>query len=156
MATQNPLSILGYYNCPGATNVGTTNVGGTAACSVVCDAITILSPSWSDASSFTTAGHSVSASSDTVNTAMIAGNVLTTDTTASGFSGGVHNLTRLLESWTGDTLTLNTSIICLYTSVQASQQFQMPGTYYEPPTRQFSFDLNYTYSTGLPPGTPLH
>lgn len=155
VATQNPLSIWSYFNCPGATNVGTTNAGGTAPCSVICDALTILSPAWTDARSFTTQGASVSASSDTVNTAIIAGNVPTTDTTASGFSGGVHNLTRLLESWSGDTLTLNTSIICLYSSVQAVQQFQMPGQYYNPPTRQFSFDLNFTNSTGLPPGTPF-
>ncbi len=83
------------------------------------------------------------------------GNVLTTDTTATTFSGGVHNLTRLLENWTGANLYLNSSIICLYTSVQASQQFQTPGTYYNPPTRHFSFDLNFQSSTGLPPGTPL-
>lgn len=92
---------------------------------------------------------------DTVNAAMIAGNVLTTGSTATTFSGGVHNLTRLLEDWTGDTLWLNTSIINLYNSVQATHQFEMPGSYYEPPTRKFSFDLNYTTSTGLPPGTPL-
>jgi hypothetical protein len=155
LATQNPLYIWNLYNCPSSTNVGTTNTTSCRPCSVICDALTILSPSWSDAANVNTSSPMPNASSDTVNAAMITGNVLTTDTTATGFSGGVHNLTRLLENWTGDNLYLNTSIICLYTSVQATAQFQQPGIYYDPPTRHFSFDLNYASSTGLPPGTPL-
>ncbi len=158
LATQNPLYVLGLYNCPTSTNQGSTNTTGwVRPCSFVCDAITILSPSWtiptSDTLSFTTT--MPGASSDTVNAAMIAGNVPSTGSSATTFSGGVHNLTRLLEDWTGDSLWLNTSIINLYNSVQANHQFEMPGSYYEPPTRKFSFDLNYTTSTGLPPGTPL-
>ena len=161
LATQNPVYIMGNYNCPTSTNVNSTNTIGCRPCSVICDALTILSPNWTNtgvgnydsisSSSFS----SRPAAQDTVNCAMITGNVLTTDTTASGFSGGVHNLTRLLEDWTGQNLWLNTSIICLYTSTQATAQFQMPGAYYDPPTRKFSFDLNFTSSTGLPPGTPL-
>jgi hypothetical protein len=155
VATQNPLYIQGLYNCPGAT-AGTANVSGCPPASVVCDALTILSPSWSDAKSFNTSGASVSASSsDTVNAAIIAGNVPTTGTSATQFSGGVHNLTRLLEDWSSSSLWLNTSIINLYPSAQATAQFQMPGAYYNPPTRHFSFNSNYTNSTGLPPGTPL-
>lgn len=161
LATQNPLYIMGNYNCPTSTNVATTNTTGCRPCSVICDALTILSPNWTNTgvnnyddismNLYTTRG----AVDDTVNTAIITGNVLTTDTSSTGFSGGVHNLTRLLEDWSGDNLYLNTSIICLYTSVQATAQFQTPGNYYRPPTRKFSFDLNYTTSTGLPPGTPL-
>jgi len=163
LATQNPLYVLGYFNCPTSTNIGQTNTTGwVRPASLVCDAITILSPAWAtggyDANSLSGPGVSYSsrpAIDDTVNAAIIAGNVLSTDSSASGFSGGVHNLTRLLENWSGDTLTLNTSIIVLYNSVQAAKQFQMPTAYYSPPTRHFSFDLNYTSSTGLPPGTPL-
>jgi hypothetical protein len=159
VATQNPLYIAGYYNCPSTTtNVGSTNTTACRPCSVICDALTILSPNWTNLnydSISTGAFTSRPAIDDTVNTAILTGNVMTTDTTATGFSGGVHNLTRLLENWSGHNLWLNTSIICLYTSVQATAQFQMPGAYYNPPSRHFSFDLNYTTSTGLPPGTPL-
>jgi hypothetical protein len=165
LATQNPVYIMGLYNCPNSTtNVSSTNTTACRPCSVVCDALTILSPAWTNTgvnnyddismNNYTTRP----ALDDTVNCAMITGNVLTTDTTATGFSGGVHNLTRLLEDWSaggGRSLWLNTSIICLYTSVQANAQFQKPTIYYAPPTRHFSFDLNYTTSTGLPPGTPL-
>jgi hypothetical protein len=163
VATQNPVYILGLYNCPGAANVAATNTVGCRPCSVICDALTILSPNWatfnydliSGGPNFPGSFTSRNAADDTVNTAIITGNVLTTDTTAMGFSGGVHNLTRFLENWSGHNMWLNTSIICLYTSVQANVQFQMPGAYYNPPTRKYSFDLNYTTSTGLPPGTPL-
>jgi hypothetical protein len=153
VATQNPLYIQGLYNCPSATNVSATNTIGCRPCSAICDAITILSPAWNDASS--TTALAITAQIDTVNTAIIAGNVLTTDSSSTGFSGGVMNLTRLLEGWGGTSLYLNTSLINLYTSAQATKQFVLPGTYYTAPTRHFSFDLNYTTSTGLPPGTPL-
>jgi hypothetical protein len=153
VATQNPMYIQGLYNCPGSTP-NTTNVNGCLPCSAICDALTILSPSWTDSSSAGSYALRV-ASDDTVNAAIIAGNVLTTGTGATQFSGGVHNLTRLLEDWSSANLWLNTSIINLYQSAQATAQFQQPGNYYEPPTRHFSFNQNYTNSTGLPPGTPL-
>jgi hypothetical protein len=156
VATQNPLYITGLYNCPSpSTNIGSTNTTGCRPCSVVCDALTILSPGWSDAAHANGTSPISTASSDTVNTAIITGNVVTTDTTATGYSGGVHNLPRLLESWTGDNLWLNTSMICLYPSVQASAQFQAPAIYYFPPTRHFSFDLNFLNPAMLPPGTPM-
>jgi hypothetical protein len=166
VATQNPLYIMGLYNCPGTNNVSATNTIGCRPCSVVCDALTILSPAWQSGgydallkcgpSSVFSVSRPASAN-DTVNVAIMTGNVLTTGTSATEFSGGVHNLTRLLEDWSSSALWLNSSIICLYTSVQANQQFQAPGTggYYNPPTRHFSFDLNFQNSTGLPPGTPL-
>ena len=51
------------------------------------------------------------------------------------------------------TLTLNTSIVNLFTSTRATNQFQNPGVYYYAPTRQFSFDLNFLNYTKQPPGT---
>jgi hypothetical protein len=145
VATINPLYIQGFYNSNDAAH-----------CSVACDALTILSPNWTDAASFTekTSGTVPSGTSDTVNTAIIAGNVPSTGSAVTQYSGGVHNLTRLLEQWSGSTLTLNTSIINLYPSAQATAQFQQPSTYYSAPTRNFTFDVNFTTSTGLPPGTP--
>jgi hypothetical protein len=155
VATQNPLYIWGNYNCPNAAYLGTTNTTLSRPCSFVCDAITILSANWADNISALGYGSRNSPQNTTINAAIIAGNVLSTDSSSTGFSGGVMNLTRLLENWSGYTLTLNTSIINLYNSVQATQQFQMPGAYYNAPSRNFSFDLNFTTSTGLPPGTPL-
>jgi hypothetical protein len=36
----------------------------------------------------------------------------------------------------------------------ATHQFVNPGTYYQPPTRQFSFDLNFLNPAKVPPGVP--
>ncbi len=161
VATQNPLYIMGLYNCPGVNNVASTNTIGCRPCSVVCDALTILSPAWQtggyDRYAISTGSYTsrTASSSDTVNTAIIAGNVPTADTTATGFSGGVNNLTRLLEDWGSSDLWLNSSIICLYTSAQATAQFQLPSHYYAAPTRHFSFDLNFLNVNSLPPGTPV-
>src|ERR1700722_9277848 len=160
VGTLNPLYISGLYNCPSTSvNVSSTNTTGCQPCSVVCDALTILSPNWTDGNSWAEATSGSSAmptasTADTVNCAIIAGNVPSTGSSATQFSGGVHNLTRLLEDWGSSTLWLNTSIINLYGSAYATKQFQSPGIYYDAPTRKFSFDLNYTRSTGLPPGTP--
>jgi hypothetical protein len=122
---------------------------------VAADAISILSPAWND--SGTSSELHQTASSDTVNTAMIAGIVPSTGTGSTQNSGGAMNFPRLLEDWsTGTTtLTLNTSIVCLFSSTWATGQFLRPGNYYYAPhLRQFSFDQNYTISSKMPPGTP--
>lgn len=150
VATPNPLYMWGNYNCPAYQQ--STNTSVARPCSVACDALTMLSPNWVDSSSSTALA--VTAANQTANIAIIAGNVPSTDSSVTGFSGGVHNLPRLLEDWSSATLWLNTSMINLYNSVQAAKQFQKPGIYYKPPTRNFIFDLNFTTSTGLPPGTP--
>jgi hypothetical protein len=160
VATLNPLYIVGVYNCPNSTNVSSTNTIGTASCSVVCDALTILSQAWSDAVSLNDGefdGYGPipnAASSDTVNTAIIAGNVPSTGSSAIQYSGGVVNLIRLLENWGSSTLWLNTSFVNLYPSEQATAQYESPGIYYDAPTRRFSFDQNFNTVSMLPPGTP--
>ena len=92
----------------------------------------------------------------TVNaTAMIAGIVPSTGTGTTQNSGGAMNFPRLLEDWRSATLTLNTSIVCLYSSTWATGRFLIPGNYYyAPATRNFAFDQNYTISAKMPPGTP--
>lgn len=123
--------------------------------SVVSDALTILSANWSDAKSSGSYGSRNNPQNTTINAAILTGVVYTTGTDSSTFSGGVHNLPRLLENWTGYTLTLNTSIVNLYNSVSATNQFQVPGIYYNAPNRQFSFDVNFTDPKKQPPGTPM-
>ncbi len=154
IATPNPLYVWGNYNCPNPAFLQSSNTTASRPCSFACDAVTMLSPNWTDSQS--TASYTARVAADlTVNSAIIAGNVPSTDSSSTGFSGGVHNLPRLLEDWSSSALCINTSIINLYNSVQATKQFQAPGIYYKPPTRKFLFDLNFTTSSGLPPGTPL-
>ena len=155
VATINPLYILGNYNCPSNAFLGTTNTSASAPASLVSDAITILSSQWADSKSAGTYGNRNNPVDTTINTAIIAGIVYSTGSTATTFSGGVMNLPRLLENWSGHTLTMNTSIVNLYNSVRATHQFQAPNIYYNAPTRNWNFDQNFTSAGKLPPGTPL-
>jgi hypothetical protein len=45
-------------------------------------------------------------------------------------------------------------MVVLFDSVRGKAPFQQPGDYYDPPDRDFSFDLNFLDGTKLPPGTP--
>jgi hypothetical protein len=155
LATPNPLYVQGHYNLgPGGT-AGSTNTSPTYPSSLISDALTILSGNWSD--SYTNPATSRLAVDTTVNAAILTGTVFSnpTDwTDTNHFSGGVMNLPRLLENWTGDTLTMNTSIVNLFDSVRATNFFKNPGVYYNAPTRNWVFDNNFTNSAKLPPGTP--
>lgn len=153
VATPNPAYVLGNFNCTNAAHLSTTNTSSARPASIIADAFTVLSPNWTDASSsasYTTRN----AAATTVNAAILAGVVYSTGSTQPQFSGGAHNFPRLLEDWSGDTLTLNGSLVNLFNSVRANTQFQWPGAYYNPPTRQFSFDNNFADPTKIPPGTP--
>jgi hypothetical protein len=167
VATQNPLYVKGNYNVTAdgihyaLTPDSTTNVGATEPAALLCDAITILSSSFNDRSSTNMNNAAVS---NTVNAAIITGNVPSTGSTATTFSGGVHNLMRMLENWTAPSskLILNTSIVVLYGSQMATNQFRNPigftpapiNGYYKPPTRQWGFDPNFYDPAKQPPGVP--
>ncbi len=163
LATPNPLYIYGNYNCPNSGYFGSTNTtaAGAYPASLVSDALTILSGKWDDAKSAGTYANrnAVTSSTDvTLNAAILTGIVNSTGSSDSTFSGGVHNLPRLLENWSGSgvTLTLNTSIVNLFNSIRATNQFVKPGVYYNAPSsRQFSFDPNFLLFYKQPPGTPM-
>jgi hypothetical protein len=159
LATPNPLYVLGNYNAP---NPASTNTANALPSALMTDALTVLSTKWSDSRSLTE-NYSDSdsdweaASSTTVNAAILTGIVKSSGTGINQFSGGVHNLTRMLENWSGSTLWLNTSIINLFDSGKATNKFVYPGqtgTYYRPPTRRFSYDLNFLDPAKQPPGIP--
>ncbi len=164
VATQNPIYIQGNYNTtapqgsnPGGNSLGlgsTTN-GASVPAAILADSLTILSTSWNDKNSAN--GYSARTqvqSNMTINAALVTGAMPSTDTTATTFSGGVQNLTRFLEDWSNVTLTMNTSIVNLFNSKIATNQFQMPGIYYNPPTRHWGFDTTYYNPNKQPPGVP--
>jgi hypothetical protein len=156
VATPDPLYILGNYNLLNSADADTTNTANTVPASVVSDSLTILSSQWDDAKSLSNNYGSRNHPADiTINAAILTGVVYSTGTGSTTFSGGVHNLPRLLENWTGYTVTLNTSIVNLYNSVYATNQFVLPGTYYNAPNRGFSFDNNFLNPAKQPPGTPI-
>ena len=161
VATPNSLYVWGNYNDSSngvAINLNTTNTTYTVPCGLIADAFTVLSPSWQDSQSNASFGTGVRvASNTTINAALIAGLVYSTGTTSSTYSGGIFNTPRLLEDWGNGgatTLTLNTSLLSLFSSTQASGQWQFPGAYYYAPTRHISYDLNFFNPAKQPPGMP--
>ncbi len=157
VATPNPLYVWGNYNCRNSAHLASTNTSSTVPCALMSDALTILSSSWRDSTSYTISSTGPSASSaNTVNAAILTGIVPSTGNTSSTFSGGVHNLPRMLENWSSKHLWLNTSIINLFNSTKATGQFVTPGSgsYYVPPVRHFSFDVNFLDYDKVPPGIP--
>lgn len=152
VATMNPLYVKGHYNQPNNSYLGTTNTSTALPASLISDALTVLSPTWNDAAS----GGSYTgrnASSMTVNAAILTG-IVETSQALSIYSGGAHNLARFLEDWGSDAFTCNGSMVVLFPSQIATKPFQQPGAYYNPPSRNYSFDLNYMDAAKLPPGTP--
>ena len=78
-------------------------------------------------------------------------------TTSSSNSGGAEHIPRVLEDWTGDTLTYNGFMVGMYESRYATGLWQGTGStigIYSPPTRKWAFDLNFHDPTKLLPGTP--
>ena len=159
IATPNPLYVWGNFNCTNPAYLGTTNTSSSEFSALYCDALTILSSSWSDANSlqsiFSSGSVSWEASPTTINSAILAGIVPSTGTDSVHFSGGIHNFPRLLEDWSSTILVMNTAFINLYNSTRATNRFKNPGTYYNPPTRKFSHDPRYNNPAIAPPGMPM-
>jgi hypothetical protein len=154
VATELPLYVKGHFNAPDTT-AGSTNTSATKPASLVADAITVLSPSWSDSYSSSTSLGSRGAANDTVNAAFLSGIVPSTQVSGTKYySGGVENFPRFLEDWSGDTLTYNGSMVVMFPSKSSTNFWINTGTYYNAPTRKWAFDVNFLDQRKLPPGTP--
>lgn len=157
IVSENPVYVRGNYNV--------VNKKGAA---VIADTVTLLSNNWGRKN----AGGSIpssapdddlgysalslsnrTAASTTYNLAIMGGNTETTSTEA---SGGLHNVLRYLERWTGRTSTYRGSIAILWYSQHAySPWFCCPSSgFYYPPNRNYSFDTDYLDPANLPPNTP--
>ena len=112
-------------------------------CSVIADAVNILSNRWLD----TLSGTTPPASPTTVNSAIVSGVV----TSGSGFvyTGGAENFPRFLENWGGQDFTYYGSMIQLYDSKQSIGVWGHQNVY-SPPNRKWFFDKNFKLK--VPPG----
>ena len=139
VATSNPLYIQGSYNTVSKKPAA-----------VFTDALTILSNSWSDANSTKSLSNRV-ASNTVANVSFLTGN---TNSQNSHYSGGLENLPRFLENWSGKSFTYRGSMTDLWFSQQATGLWSY-GSYYTAPTRDWAFDVDLLNPANLPPGTPL-
>jgi hypothetical protein len=151
VASPNPVYIKGHYNAPTSTERGTHDTHNTKPASIAADAITILSENWQDGRSTDTVANRP-ATSTTVNAAFLSGIVPTS--TADDYSGGVENFPRFLENWSGSTFTYNGSMVVMFYSKEATSPWKSHTDVYNPPSRNWAFDVNFLDSTRLPPDTP--
>lgn len=155
VVSANPIYVQGNYN----------NVNKVGA-AVIADAITILSNRWGDVNGDgdTTDGgdgdlaysqlsmNGRNAWSTTVNAALMLGN---TDTVPGVvYNGGVENVLRFIERWSGDTLTYLGSIVDLWNSEIAVGAWGYGNPIYTAPIRNWGFDTDFLDPANLPPGTP--
>jgi hypothetical protein len=71
-----------------------------------------------------------------------------------GTDGGVHNFLRYLEDWGGQTANYEGSLVSLYFAQNGVGTFKCCNMVYNPPTRHYAFDLDFTDPSKMPPGTP--
>ena len=157
IATAQPIYVKGHYNVTTngvnfAYGLGSTT-NNTLPAAFYADAITILSSNWSDSYNASTNLSARNASSDTtINAACLEGIV---PSNGSYYSGGLENFLRLLENWSGKTVTYNGSFVVMFPSIYATNCWRLSGIYYNPPTRKWGFDTNFLDVAKLPPFTPV-
>ncbi len=124
---------------------GNFNTGTWKPTVIIGDAINVLSTAWND----TTATASRVASNTTVNAALVGGIVPSNGT---NYSGGAENFVRLLENWSGKTLTYKGSIVQLWQSTQATGVWTGSSTVYTAPST-YSWTYDTRLATATLPGT---
>jgi len=167
IATEGGLYVKGDYNTGTTTNPNSvpsnsspaanasTTVSGytTKSAALVADAIMVLSNSWSD-SNASSGVSSRAATNTTLNTALIAGYISSVNggnNGRSGYSGGMNNFPRFLETWSGDSMTFSGAFVSLYKSKRFTGSWDT-GDIYVPPTRYWYFDT--LLLTRVLPGIP--
>ena len=137
------------------------------ACSILADAVTVLSNNWIDARSFQSPNISANRPATTTGYrfAVVSGKSLSfpyptagTPQFLFGTDGGVANFLRYLEDWatgTPQTIRYRGSIVSLFISRQATGTYKYSQRVYDYSVRSYSFDDDFLLPTKLPPGTPM-
>ena len=168
VASENPVYIMGDYNSNStdpAWNTTPSDVAGHASAAVIADAVTLLSNNWLDSLSLqnsvtnpgnrpatTTYYRMAIAGGKNINFPLPTWTGVYQDF---GTDGGVHNFLRYLEDWSNATLYYKGSIVSLYYATYNTGIYKCCNDVYSPPTRNYSFDSDFTLPQGLPPGTPM-
>ena len=139
VVTDNPLYIKGDYNTVQKKPA-----------SVMCDAINILSNNWLDEHSQEALSQRPATYTE-VNVAIVGGNTVTTE---GQYNGGVENMPRFLENWSGVTLRYRGSLVAAWNSEIATGHWVYGGLYYTAPNRDWSYDSDLSDPTKAPPGVP--
>ncbi|MFH1549440.1 MAG: hypothetical protein ABIH04_02655 [Planctomycetota bacterium] len=137
MVSENPVYTLGDYN---KTN--------KKPASIITDAMNILSNNWNDTKF---PGYLPNASETTINAAFITGNL---DTQWGAYNGGLENLPRFHERWSGVPCNIRGSFVNTFISDVGQGQWVYGGDNYEAPVRNWDYDTDFNDFNKLPPFTP--
>jgi hypothetical protein len=163
IAAENPVYVQGNYNSTTANSPTEIHI----AASIVADAISVLSNSWNDITSFNYGtdhtATAMNASSTGYRFAAVMGKNVSflqptnwSPETNFGMDGGAHNLLREQENWGSATFYYRGSIVSFYISRQAVGTFKCCNYVYTfPSNRVYNFDTDFLLPSGLPPGTPM-
>jgi len=143
VASEDPVYIQGDYNIGNATY---PKVGAA----VICDALNLLSNSWNGSKTHTSG--LPNASNTTYNVAMIAGN---RDSAVGNYNGGLENLPRFHENWTGRNCTIRGALINTWNSDHGTAPWVYGGNRYQAPNRIWAYDTAFNNVANLPPFTPM-
>lgn len=151
--------VWGHFNADGNSGTGSSTAPDSAAerpALIAADAVTVLSAT--AAFSFKTmATDTGDATAFTeVSAAILTGIIPTQKGKDLIWSGGVHNLVRLLENWSGD-YRFRGSLGVLYENEVAKGKYNEghAGSYYSPPTRDMGYH-QYLSQGRFPPATPIN
>jgi hypothetical protein len=153
VVTPDPAYIVGNWNVTNNSGQGMTqtyNVSDTLPSAIFSDAVTVLSSAWNPNNS-TNSLSSRDAVADTVNAALLTGNVPSDGTY---YSGGVENFVRFQEDWSNVNFYYNGSMVEMFQSRVANYPWPGTGVVYNPPVRNWAYDTNFNNPTQLPPLTP--
>jgi len=118
---------------------------------VIADAVNLLSNAWND--SKTPSSGLPNATATTYNLAIISGN---TNTVENGkYNGGLENLPRFHENWTGVNCRITGSFVNTWNSQYADADWAIGGKYYKAPNRIWNYDSRFNNVANLPPFTPM-
>jgi hypothetical protein len=172
IASENPVYIRGDYNTSAADPFWGTATASPptqtshSAASIIADAVTVLSNQWSDMNSMvypTSAGSRTPTAPSYYRAAISAGKNIpfpqpgwTNVAQDFGTDGGLHNFLRYLESWSGQTLNYDGSLVSMYYAEYNTGIYKdgPGGDVYSPPPRNYYFDVLFLNPANLPPATP--
>lgn len=156
LATDAPIYILGHYNADGeiasdGDRIRQPDSTAEPPAGIAADSVTILSQGWSDANSSRLLSHRQAQRTE-VSAALLTGLVPTNQGGNGIYSGGVENLPRFLEDWSGVTFGYRGSMVVMYESERAIEPWGSSNVY-NAPNRVWGF--NALFASGvLPPGAP--
>jgi hypothetical protein len=166
VGSEEPVYIWGNYNSgpsdPFFPSFGANATTPHSAAAIIADAVTLLSPSWSDSNSFVYPAQMANrvGTDSYYRVAIAAGKSIPFPQPGwggqdFGTDGGMHNFLRYLENRGGYNVNYAGSLISMYYSQYATGNFKCCNSVYSAPKRNYFFDTQFLNPNNLPPGTPM-